>query len=122
MAELAAFHGQPLAIVTPKVPLTPPVGAVTPVGDTTPGAHAVVPLSVIATAFEPTVNVAARDAVVPLAAAENVNVPFPLLAGVGIVTQAAELVACQLHPAPARTVTDPVPPADPSATLVVEST
>jgi hypothetical protein len=100
----------------------PPVGAETPVGDKTPAAHAVAPLSVIATAFEPTVTVATRDAVMLLAAAKKVNVPLPLVAGVGMVTQEAELVACQLHPDPARTVTDPVPPADPSATLVVEST
>ena len=69
-----------------------------------------------------TVSVAVRDTVVGFAAAAKATTPVPLPAAPDVtVSQDALLDAVQAHPLVDVTLTEPVPPAAPSAWLVAES-
>jgi hypothetical protein len=67
------------------------------------------------------VRVPVREPVLVLAVAVQVTDPLPvLLAGVQVSQPVALLVAFQLQPAPAVTLTEPVPPAEPGLAVVAE--
>lgn len=117
-AALTAVQLQPLAAVTPSVPLTPMAAAATLAGETAkeqPLAACVMTKDAL-----PAVSVAVRWVVVVFGATLKFIVALPLTVPVGTVTHPAELVALQMHPVAAVTATLPVPPAAGNDTLVAD--
>ena len=117
---LTAVQLQPPGAVTPVVEDPADEVSVAVVGDT-PKLH-VVPSCVTVTVWPATVRVPVRSVDDGLAVALNVTVPSPLpLAPPLMVSQAALLVAAQVHPPGAVTpvVEDPAP--DVSAAVVGET-
>jgi hypothetical protein len=112
--EIVQAHVEP--VVTVMVPLPPPGAAATSSG-LTENEHD--GLGSVTMKLRPAMDsVALRSALVVLPAAVKLTVPGPLrFVPFEIVTHAAPLVAFQVHPAVVVTVTDPLPPAAPSAWL-----
>jgi hypothetical protein len=120
LALLVAVQVQPAGAVTVTEPLPPPATMFSVVADSV--YVQATPACVTVTLCPATVTVVLRDEVAIFAVAATLTVPFPdPLAPLVTVSQLALLVAVQVHPAGAVTVTEPLPPPATTFSVVADN-